>query len=129
MAEHDKGTNKPLSPFSIRFTKEERARLEKAAGSRTLGAYIRDRLLSEDVGRRRVRGREPIKDHEALARVLSRLGQSEIYSSLRDLAFAAKIGALPVNPDTERRLEDACVHIAMMRADLVRALGLHEGPR
>ena len=42
-------------PFSLRLTFEERAILEKAAGSMSLGAYIRSKLLDEgDVAHRNI---------------------------------------------------------------------------
>ncbi|MDQ3185919.1 MAG: hypothetical protein M3Q16_05540, partial [Pseudomonadota bacterium] len=32
-------------PFSLRFTTEERKRLDEMAGNQPLGSYIRDRIL------------------------------------------------------------------------------------
>jgi hypothetical protein len=40
-------------PFSLRFTIEERKRLNEMAGTQPLGSYIRDRLLGEQVEKRR----------------------------------------------------------------------------
>ena len=34
-------------PFSLRFTVEERKRLDEMAGNQLLGSYIRDRILGE----------------------------------------------------------------------------------
>lgn len=38
---------KPLHPFSIRLTQEERERLAAEAKGKPLGVYIRERLLNE----------------------------------------------------------------------------------
>jgi len=73
-------------PFSLRLTFEERADLEKKAAGMALGACIRERLLGEDAAPRRTRGKFPVKDHEALGRVLATLGQSRLSSNLNQLA-------------------------------------------
>lgn len=47
-------------PFSIRFTFEERARLDQERGNKSLAAYIRHRLFGKDAGFRRKPGNSPI---------------------------------------------------------------------
>lgn len=111
------------TPFSLRLTFEERAALEKKAAGMALGAYIRERLLGEDAAPRRTRGKFPVKDHQALGRVLATLGQSRLSSNLNQLARAANTGSLPVSPDTEEALQAACAEVAALRAELLRALG------
>ncbi len=46
-------------PFSIRFTFEERARLDQERGHKSLAAYIRHRLFGKDAGFRRKPGNWP----------------------------------------------------------------------
>ena len=92
-----------------------------------LGEYIRSRLFGEDVSPRRTRGKSPVKDHEALARVLAALGASRLPSNLNQLARAANTGSLPVTPDTETALTEACETITAMRAELLQALGMEPG--
>ena len=110
-------------PFSLRLTFEERARLEKEAAGMALGAYIRMRLFGEDAEPRRTRGKFPVKDHEALGRVLGALGASRLSSNLNQLAKAVNTGSLPVTSETEDVLFDACEEILAIRIDLLRALG------
>ena len=110
-------------PFSLRLTFEERARLEREAAGMALGAYIRDRLLGEDASPRRTRGKFPVKDHQALGQVLGSLGASRLSSNLNQLAHAANSGSLPVTPDTETQLIEACAAVQEMRDALLRALG------
>ena len=119
-----KRRNKPPPPFSLRLTAEERARLEREAGSLTLSAYVRERLFGEAPARRR-RTRKPVEDHIALARVLAQLGQSSLASNVNQLARAVHVGTLPATPDTKAALDEACADVAAMRRDLMRALGKH----
>ncbi len=110
-------------PFSIRLTFEERARLDADRGRASLAAHIRDRLFGEDVARRKKPGNSPIKDAEALGRVLGALGGSRLSSNLNQLAKAVNTGSLPVTPETEADLVAACEEVKALRIDLLRALG------
>lgn len=124
----DRSSTKPETrPFSIRLTDAEKSLLLARAGRIPLGAYIRDALLSGDAQAKRRRMVNPVVDHAALARVLAALGQSRLSSNLNQLAKAVNIGALPVSPETEAEIADACRAVFTMRGDLVRALGLVEG--
>ena len=111
-------------PFSLRLTFEERTALEAAAGGQPLGRYIREKVLGENVAERKPYGKSPVKDHVALGRVLAGLGQSRLSNNLNQLARAANSGSLPVTPDTEAHLLEACRDVRQLRADLVKALGL-----
>lgn len=114
--------------FSIRLTEEERAILREKAGRLPIAVYVRNRLIGEDgQADRRRRKAKPLQDQESLARVLALLGQSRIANNLNQLAKAANIGALPVTPETEADIADACAAVVAMRGDLMRALGLVEG--
>lgn len=57
-------------------------------------------------------------------RVLAALGQSRIANNVNQLAKAVNIGTLPVTPETEQDIGEACSAVKAMRADLMRALGL-----
>ncbi len=111
-------------PFSLRLSFEERARLTEQASGAPLGAYIRERLLSEPPRRSRLTP----ADRQALLQVLGTLGQSRIANNLNQLAKQANLGTLPVTPDTEAELSSAAADIAAMRDMLVKALGLDGGP-
>jgi len=97
-------------PFSIRLTDVERTRLEREAGDRPLGSYIRSKLIKTD--------------KRSLAQVLAALGSSDLAASMRDIAIAARNGALEDSDDLRLSLQAACLAIEKMRSDLVRALGL-----
>jgi len=110
-------------PFSLRFTFDERAKLDMLRGSMPLGRYIREQLLGDDAAPRKKRGRYPVKDQEALGRVLGALGSSRLSQNLNQLARASNSGSLPVSPDVEEELRQACADVKAMRAELLRALG------
>jgi hypothetical protein len=116
-------------PFSIRLTDDERQFLSQRAGDTPLAAYIRDLVLGQHDQAVRRRSKQPVKDHEALARVLAALGQSHLANNLSQLAKAVHIGALPVTPETAADISAACAAILAIRNDLMRALGLPGGDR
>lgn len=115
------------APFSLRLTQDERARLDQLRGSKSLGAHIRERLFGEDAEPRKRDGKGAVQDAEALGRVLGALGQSRLSSNLNQLAKAVNSGSLPVSPETESDIVEACRDIAAIRADLLRALGKSPG--
>lgn len=118
------------APFSLRLTFEERAALEHAAGDMPLGTYIRSQVLGGKETRRRRKRRKPVKDHKALGFVLGELGRSRLASNVNQLAHAVNSGSLPVTPETEKAIQEACADIHKMRMMLMRALDFlpHEGP-
>jgi len=115
-------------PFSLRLTFEERAALENAAGDQPLGSYIRYRLLGEGAPQPRRHRRKPVQDQEALGRLIGELGKSKLANNLNQLARAANTGSLPVTPDTERAIRQACYDIQRIRLELLRALGIDAEP-
>lgn len=116
--------NKTLPPFSLRLTPEERTQLEKDAAGMSLGAYIRFRLFDSSVSKRRTRNKQPVKDHEKLAKLLGELGKSRLSSNMNQLARAVNTGSLEVSPDTEKAIQQACADIHWMRQVLITAMGL-----
>ncbi|WP_276719452.1 hypothetical protein [Pseudooceanicola nitratireducens] len=110
-------------PFSLRLTYEERARLDAERGSKTLAAYIRERLFGVDAAPRKKRGNSPVQDKEALGRMAGALGQSRLSQNMNQLAKAVNSGSLPVTPETEAEIKESCREISEMRAALLAALG------
>ncbi len=117
-------TKNKTPPFSLRLTEEERAQLDIDAAGMSLGAYIRSRLFDASLQKRKTRGKFPVKDHIALAKILSELGRSNISENLNHLAKAVKTGSLPVSPETEQKISDCCRDIKHIRFILISALGL-----
>jgi hypothetical protein len=116
------------APFSLRLTFEERAQLEAAANGVPLGTYIKAVMFGTELPKIRRRGTEPVKDHEALGRVMAALGQSRLSSNLNQMARAVNTGTLPVHPETESDLRQACADVHLMRSTLLEAFGKDGGP-
>lgn len=121
---NDKKTPKKRpAPFSIRFTEEERARLEYDAEGMAIGEYIKWRVFHESNPRRKVRNRRPIKDHVILARAIAMLGRSQLTQNMQVLADMARSGSLPVSNQTKAQIFQATEDIKAMRQMLVEAVG------
>ena len=114
------------SPFSIRFTFEERARLEHDATGLSLGEYIRIRLFDDKREKRRTRSKHPVKDHQVLSQLLYDLGRSRMANNLNQLAHASNCGSLEFTPETQAVLLEACADIRDMRGMLLKSLGTGE---
>lgn len=114
-------------PYSFRMTAGEYQKLCEAAGSRTLSDYIRRQLLGENVAPRQAR-RRPVEGDEMLSTVLSELGRSRLSSNLNQLARAVNSGSLPVSPETEKAILEACADIKAMSNNLTKALGVERKP-
>ena len=110
-------------PFSLRLTRAQRRRLSVDAGSKTVGEYVRSRLFEHPTPLKRTT-RRPAQDEQVFARLLGALGRSRLSSNLNQLAKAVNNGALPVTPETEQALLEACAAVNCMRQELMEALGL-----
>jgi hypothetical protein len=120
------GRKKSAPRITLRLSEEELNRLQDVAAGMTLSAYVRERLFGKTASLRKVRNPSPVKDQQALARVLGLLGQSEIAASLRTLAYEARCGSILLDDVTFAKIDAACAHVANMRLHLVSALGLIE---
>ncbi len=90
----EKAKKEYAKPISVRFTEEEREELERKAGGLTLSSYIRSRCVGDAAPAHRTRGKRPVKDQEALGRVLGALGQSRLSNNVNQLAKAVNNGTL-----------------------------------
>lgn len=117
------------SPFSLRLSAEERARLEREAAGAPLGGYIKAKVLTGAPLRARRTGLA-VQDREALGQALALLGRSRLTSNLNQIAHAVNIGSLPITPETEDELYAALRDVRSIRTLMLTALGLQpEGGR
>ncbi|MBB4212783.1 hypothetical protein EV659_11711 [Rhodothalassium salexigens DSM 2132] len=121
-----KPDKKRPAPFSLRLSFEEKQKLIEDAGRQSISAYIKERLFDPDTPVKQARGLNPVKDQKALAQLLGMLGSSRIAKNLNELADAARVGALPINEDTEKAIKRACDDVRIMRRFLLAALGIRE---
>ncbi len=130
MTGEDKRPQKPRKryapPFSIRFTMDERARLDSEAGPLPLSDYVRTRLFDAPDTRQRV-FRRPVQDAEALGMVLAMLGNSRMAGNLYQLVRALQEGSLSLSPNQQKDLEQALLDVREMRGWLMHALGMGGG--
>ena len=116
---------KKSSPrITLRLTEEEHAKLIKAAEGVSVSSYIRKKLFGKDASLRKTRNRVPVRDQQALAQVLGKLGQTRIANNLNQIAYEANCGSLLMDDETEQEIKLACAQIAWMRVKLIKALGI-----
>lgn len=117
------------TPFSVRFTADERMRLEARAGRRPLGEFIREAALDRAGLERRKRSDRPSPKHadRALAEVLVRLGRSDLSANLASMARSAETGLLLVRPEHELLIVEACTDIRQVRDEVLGYLRLLRG--
>lgn len=111
------------APFSIRFTEEERTRLEYDAEGMAMGEYIKWRIFHDSNPKRKVRNRRPIKDHVELTKALGLLGSSEISKHLRTIAKHLDNSTFVLTPEIEQSLVEALDDIHFIRRAIFKALG------
>jgi hypothetical protein len=122
----------PGRTFSIRLTDAERQHLNVAAGRLPLGTYIRRTLFGDSSAiaparRAPKKLNRPNLNQAQLAQVLVLLGRRDVYNSLRSIAQAAQMGALPVTPELLTEIHHACADLRVIRATLMSALKVSAG--
>ena len=117
-----------IFPVSVRFNFNQLAALDAYRGSLSRAEYIRWRTTDPENPAPRMRGKFPVKDHQAIAQLLGSLGNSRLPSNVNQLAKQANLGTLPVTPETEAMLVHAAEAIMEMRALLIKGLGLELEP-
>lgn len=115
------------APFSLRLTPQERAQLEAAAGEMSISSFIKSRLFGATAPSIS-KSRRPSLDRQMLSEALGKLGQSRLPQNMNQLAKAANLGTLPVLPETEEEIRQACYDIAVMRMMIMKALGKSAEP-
>ena len=111
----------PNSPFCLRLSPKERARLDQLAASAKMssGEYLRQKALGESMPKRRNLCATPIQNNEQL-RLLGELGRSNVPNNLNQLAKAVNMGALLLTPEETAALLEACADIREIRQEIIR---------
>lgn len=112
-------TGKNPPPFSIRFSWQQRAELDRLAEDQPWASYIKSTLFNE----KRQPKASPV-DRKILAKLLGTLGKSRIASNINQLARAANSGSLPVNEEVTKALMGAARTIEWMKITLIEGMGL-----
>lgn len=119
-----KSRGKSSPRITLRLTEDELSKLKKAAEGVSVSAYIRKKLFGKEASLRKTRSRVPVRNQEALAQVLGKLGQTRIANNLNQIAYEANCGSLLIDKETEDEIRLACAQIAWIRVKLIEALGL-----
>ena len=119
-AESSKKTTKYPSPITFRPTEGERERLKADAAGMSQSAYIRQCLFGNKASKRAV----PDADRVLLAQILAKLGETRIANNLNQLAYHANCGSLMLDDLTVEEINEAILHVAWIRTQLIEALGL-----
>ena len=88
---HNTAKPRRPAPFSVRLSKEERARLEAEAQGVPLGTYIKAKAL----GGAPLKRAASVDDRKALAQALALLGKTHYANNLNQLAHLASMRDLP----------------------------------
>lgn len=115
--------------ITLRLTESENNDLRERAGDLSVSSYVRECLFEEDTARRKRRSYRPVVDQQALAQVLSKLGQSRMASNLNQISYHANAGSLIVDEVTLDEINEAAATIAWIRVTLIEALGLKDQKR
>ena len=103
------------------------AKLKHLSAGVTVSAYIRKCLFGKKETPRKIRLKAPVKDQEALAQVLGKLGESRIANNLNQMAYEANCGSLLLDEQTFTQIKEAYEHVCSMRQHLLEALGVTGG--
>jgi len=99
--------------------------LKVDAAGMSQSAYIRKCLFGKKASKRVV----PEVDRVLLAQILAKLGESRIANNLNQIAYHANCGSLILEDVTIEEINEACLHVAWMRTQLIEALGLKDRER
>ena len=121
------GAGRP-APVSIRFSKTELEALTGLADGLPISTYIKQVLFGADANTPRLGTRRIRADEKLLAQILARLGTYGSGPSLTILASLAEGGVFYCDEHTLAQLRLACVDVAAIRSELMKALGKEPEP-
>jgi len=114
------------TPFSIRLTPAEKARLREDATGEPLGTYVKKTLFApttKAAARRRM-----IDEHSKLiGQVLAMVGSSGIADALTTMALTIQSGTFEDEEDIKTALNKAESELSDIRTTLLKALGMRKG--
>lgn len=116
---------KPLSPFTLRLSQQERDQLGVLAQQMELSqaAFIRAKVF-DGLPLKHPKSNLAL-DHQALSKLLILLGESRIANNLNQLAKHANCGTLELeSKEIEAQLHESYEAIIWMRQTLIKSLGL-----
>jgi hypothetical protein len=110
------------TPFSIRLTDEERAKLDALAGDMPMADYVRTRLFDTPSPRHHKMRRFDV-NQSLLKKLLRELGRQHISSRLHLIMNSIDDGDLEVDDKLELELHYLCSELRHLRRNIRKALG------
>lgn len=110
---------------TIRISHEELNQLKIDAQGTSQSAHIRKCTFGNRTSKRDL----PDIDKVLIAQILARLGESRIPNNLNQIAYHANCGSLILDDVTIEEINEACLHVAWIRTQLIEALGLKDRKR
>ena len=110
------------TPFSIRLSDEERAKLDALAGDMPMAAYVRTRLFDTPSPRHHKMRRFDV-NQSLLKKLVRELGRQHISSRLHRIINAIDDGDLEVDDKLELELSYLCSELRHLRRNIRKALG------
>jgi len=124
-------TNKPKPKknsdhrVTFRITDDELVQLNADSEGMSHSAHIRRCTFGNRTSKRVA----PEADRLLLAQILAKLGESRIANNLNQIAYHANCGSLILEDVTIDEINEACLHVAWIRTQLIEALGLKDRER
>ena len=117
---------KASTPFSIRLTPAEKARLREDAAGEPLGTYVKKTLFSPTT--KAAARRSMIDEHSKLiGQVLAMVGSSGMADALTTMALAIQSGTFESEAEILEALNNAETELSEIRTALLKALGMRKG--
>jgi hypothetical protein len=119
--------DKQASPYSIRFSPEERTLFDAMAKEMKLSGaeFIRLRLFTNTLQEKfAIRTQNKAHPNKELVQIISLLGQSRIANNLNQIAKAINTGTLVLSPEVTAQIHEAYQTILWMRRKLIKGTGL-----
>ena len=127
MEQFNNNTNKQTSPYSIRFTAEERALFDAMAKDMGVknAELIRMKLFTDSLqGKFAIRSQNKPAKNKELAQVLALLARSNVPNNLNQLTRKIHMGTLELTPEIEVQIMEMHDTIMWIRRRLIKSLGL-----
>ncbi len=129
MHQDENSADKQSSPYSIRFTPQERKLFDAMAKQVDMNGaeFIRLQLFTNTLQEKfAVRTQNKTNPNKELAQILSLLGQSRIANNLNQIAKSINTGTLVLSPELIAQIDESYHTIQWMRRMLIKGTGLKD---
>jgi hypothetical protein len=108
----------------VRLTPEQAEKLDRRRGTLSRSAYMAETAFPESSSSKSRPTRQPREQETFAAGLLTEIGQSDIARSLAEISRLARLGALPLAPETLATIDQALEELRAIHTALLKRLGL-----